>query len=159
MLFALLLSLVSFVYSNGVCDEKLLLMELKQDIEDNGILDCLRVIQAPHNYMEDWKEKNKRLAAQWDTDCSFEADYNWQSSLQNVLGINNLVDDTGDIVENDFDDQADMCEIVRAALAAGKFSEITSEMTNIPLKILDFIDCPGDSMQSEICAVTGGSLL
>jgi len=44
MLFALLLSLVSFVYSNGVCDEKLLLMELKQDIEDNGILDCLRVI-------------------------------------------------------------------------------------------------------------------
>lgn len=48
---------------DGVCDEKLFLMELKQDIEDNGVLDCLRVIQAPHNQMEDWKEKNHRLAA------------------------------------------------------------------------------------------------
>jgi len=36
-----------------------------------------------------------------------------------------------------------MCEIIRAGLAAGKFSEITSEMNQIPLKILDFIDCPG----------------
>jgi len=57
-----------------------------------------------------------------------------------------LVDDTGDIVESDFDDQADMCEIIRAGLAAGKFSDITTEMTAIPLKILDFIDCPGDPL-------------
>jgi hypothetical protein len=38
-----------------------------------------------------------------------------------------------------------MCEIIRAALAAGKFSKITSELNNIPVKILDFIDCPGTS--------------
>jgi len=39
-----------------------------------------------------------------------------------------------------------MCEIIRAGLAAGKFSDITSEMTEIPLKILDYIDCPGDPL-------------
>jgi len=55
------------------------------------------------------------------------------------------VDDTGDIVESDFDDQADMCEIVRAAIGSGKFSKITSELTSIPIKILDFIDCPGEA--------------
>jgi len=38
-----------------------------------------------------------------------------------------------------------MCEIVRAALAGGKFAKITSELKNIPPKILDFIDCPGTS--------------
>lgn len=37
-----------------------------------------------------------------------------------------------------------MCEIIRAALAGGKFAKITSELNNIPVKILDFIDCPGD---------------
>jgi len=72
--------------------------------------------------MEDWKEKNKRLAAQWENDCSFEADYNWKKSLADNIGVANLVDDTGDIVEEDFDDQADMCELVRASLAGGKFS-------------------------------------
>lgn len=30
-------------------------------------------------------------------------------------------------------------------------------MTEIPETILTLIDCPGDSEQSEICAVTGGS--
>lgn len=32
-------------------------------------------------------------------------------------------------------------------------------MTEIPHKLLDFIDCPGDPLQTEICAVTGSSLL
>lgn len=96
--------------------------------------------------MEDWKEKNKRLAAQWESDCAFEADYNWKKSMSDNLGIANLVDDIGDIIESDFDDQADMCEIVRAALAAGKFSDYHTTMTDIPVKILDFIDCPGDSL-------------
>jgi hypothetical protein len=39
-----------------------------------------------------------------------------------------------------------MCEIIRAALAAGKFSKITSELTSIPTKILDYVDCPGDPL-------------
>lgn len=36
-----------------------------------------------------------------------------------------------------------MCEIVRAALAAGKFSKVTTDLVNIPTKILDMIDCVG----------------
>ncbi len=31
------------------------------------------------------------------------------------------MDSDGNIVEKDFDDQADMCEIVRAGIAAGRF--------------------------------------
>jgi len=38
-----------------------------------------------------------------------------------------------------------MCEIVRAAIAGGKFAKLTSELVDIPVKVLDFIDCPGDS--------------
>jgi len=57
-------------------------MELRQDLEDNGILDCLRVIEAPYGVNESPLDKNKRLAAQWDTDCSFEASYDWMSILK-----------------------------------------------------------------------------
>jgi hypothetical protein len=32
------------------------------------------------------------------------------------------VDEVGDIVEKDFENQADMCEIIRAAIFAGHFS-------------------------------------
>lgn len=52
--------------------------------------------------MESWKEKNHRLAGQWESDCAFEADYEWKNSLSENLGVSNLVDDTGDIVETDF---------------------------------------------------------
>lgn len=78
-------------------------------------------------------------------------------TLREVHGISNLVDDSGDIVETDFDEQADMCEIVRAAIAAGKFQKITTELVNIPVKVFDNVDCLGDSRQTEICAVTGSS--
>jgi hypothetical protein len=36
-----------------------------------------------------------------------------------------------------------MCEIVRAGIAAGKFSKITTDLVGIPLKVVDLIDCPG----------------
>jgi len=32
----------SFIKAESVCDHELLILELKQDLEDNGILDCLR---------------------------------------------------------------------------------------------------------------------
>ena len=119
-LFASLLSLLlDQVFSSAVCDERLLMMELKQDLADNGVLDCLRVIQPPHSYLESVEERNKRIAAQWDSACAFEADYDWMKPLREIHGISNLVDDTGDIVDKDFPDQADMCEIIRAAIAAG----------------------------------------
>lgn len=59
-------------------------MELKQDIEDNGMLDCLRVVEAPHSYLETEEEKNKRIASQWDSDCSFEAETDWMTTLREV---------------------------------------------------------------------------
>lgn len=66
------------------------------------------------------------------------------TALSETFKIDNLVDSHGDIVEKDFDEQADMCEIVRAAVAAGQFAKITTDVTNIPQKIVDMIDCPGD---------------
>jgi hypothetical protein len=35
-----------------VCDLELLILELKQDLDDNGLLDCLREIPAPLGYNE-----------------------------------------------------------------------------------------------------------
>ena len=75
----------------AVCDLKLLQLELKQDLEDNGILDCLRIIEPPQGVEETRKEKNLRLAAQWDTDCSFESETDWFSQLKENYSINNLV--------------------------------------------------------------------
>jgi hypothetical protein len=67
------------------------------------MLDCLRVVEAPHSYLETEDEKNKRIASQWDTECAFEADYNWMEILKNVHQIQNLVDVSGEIVEKDFE--------------------------------------------------------
>ena len=41
------------------------------------MLDCLRVVEPPHNYLETEEEKNKRIASQWDSVCAFEASYDW----------------------------------------------------------------------------------
>jgi hypothetical protein len=75
----LFLYFLQFISSGAVCDLRLLQMELRQDLEDNGILDCLRVIDPPYGVNESPQDKNKRLAAQWDTDCSFEATYDWMA--------------------------------------------------------------------------------
>ena len=58
------------------------------------------------------------------------------------------MDVSGEIVENDFDNQADMCEIIRAAIAGGKMQKITSDVQNIPESILDLIECAGSDKQS-----------
>jgi len=51
-------------FSKGaVCDEQKLTTELRQDLEDNGILDCMRKIPAPEGVQETEAAKNKRLAA------------------------------------------------------------------------------------------------
>lgn len=43
--FYIILTFLCFtVLSESVCDHELLIMELKQDLEDNGILDCLRYL-------------------------------------------------------------------------------------------------------------------
>jgi hypothetical protein len=109
----LLFSLLSFVNTDSVCDLNTLIVELKQDLADNGMLDCLRVIEPPHFVEETEDQKNLRLAAQWDTACAFEADTNWKEMLAKQFGVTQLVDSIGDPVSKDFEDQADMCEIIR----------------------------------------------
>lgn len=99
--------------SDSVCDEEVLILELKQDLEDNGILDCLRIIKAPNGVIETAEQKNKRLAAQWDTSCSFESSYDWLSQLKKSYGISTLVDEIGEPIDKNIEDQADMCEIIR----------------------------------------------
>jgi hypothetical protein len=42
IIFFVLLNILSTIKTESVCDLELLIMELKQDLEDNGILDCLR---------------------------------------------------------------------------------------------------------------------
>ena len=62
---------LSQIKSDSVCSLKTLKLELLQDIEDNGMLDCLRYIPPPHFKEETEKEKNLRILAQWDTSCAF----------------------------------------------------------------------------------------
>jgi hypothetical protein len=83
-----------------------LVTELKQDIADNGKLDCLRVVKdAPTDKEETEEEKKKRIAAAWDTDCSFEAEYDWLRTMKDIYGLEKgLVDANGDNVKADFDD-------------------------------------------------------
>ena len=113
ILIILLIILLPFYNSHSVCDLSTLQMELEQDLADNGMLDCLRVIDPPHFVEESEIQKNLRLSAQWDSSCSFEADNDWMQNLSKNLEINQLVDSIGDPVRQDFDDQADICEIVR----------------------------------------------
>ena len=106
-------SLMNIAKSAAVCDLNTLLVEVKQDLRDNGMLDCLRVIDQPHSVEETEDQKNLRLAAQWDTSCAFEANPAWEGKLKKVFDINNLVDSVGEPVKKNFENQADMCEIIR----------------------------------------------
>ena len=109
----IVLCLIALFKSDSVCDLNTFITEVKQDLADNGMLDCLRVIEPPHFVEETEEQKNLRLAAQWDTSCAFESSSEWQTLIKKKFGISNLVDSTGEIVQKDFDDQADLCEILR----------------------------------------------
>ena len=117
----LLTFIFSFIYvkSDCVCSEEELIRELLEDIEDNGKLDCLR--ESMPNGKETEEEKTKRKAAEWNSDCSFESDsekFPWKTRLEKYYGLTKgLVNVDGDPVDSDFEDQADMCELVRALVA------------------------------------------
>jgi hypothetical protein len=108
-----IICLITNINSDSVCDLNSLLVEIKQDLKDNGMLDCLRVIEPPHSVEETEEQKNLRLAAQWDTACAFEASGSWEDILKKNYDINTLVDSVGEPVKKNFENQADMCEIVR----------------------------------------------
>ena len=68
----------SNVKATTVCSEDELVWELRDDLRDNGFkynkgkLDCLRSIAAP--LKETSENRDMRLRAQWNSDCSFEAE-------------------------------------------------------------------------------------
>ena len=104
------------------------------------------------------KERKLRLEAAWDTDCAFEADYDWLKPLKENYGLKTgLVDVNGKPVDNDFDDQADMCEIFRALIAGGNLEGV--KLDDLSASAVDGLNCPGESEkgQSSICAVSGGA--
>ncbi len=80
--FICLISLPS-MSSQVVCSEDELIRELYEDIIDNGKLDCLRRSATPNGADETEEQRKKRLAAEWNSDCSFESDNtgspNWVS--------------------------------------------------------------------------------
>ena len=79
------------LHCSSVCDLELYILELKQDLDDNGILDCLRTIKPPNGVIESPEQKNKRLAAQWDTSCAFESNLDWASQLKRNYDITPMV--------------------------------------------------------------------
>ena len=118
---------INYINSEVVCSEDELVREIIEDLEDNGKLDCLRESE-PVSHDEKPEQKAKRIAANWNSDCSFESEsdnFHWKSRLEKYYGLTKgLVDVDGNPVDNDFEDQADMCEIIRALVANSKWSDI-----------------------------------
>ena len=153
----LFISLVAYIHSDAVCTDLMWITELQQDIKYNGKLDCLRVpLPPPKDHTETEEETRLRIEAAWDTDCAFEASYDWLTPLKEKYGLKNgLVDKDGRSVETDFDDQADMCEIARALIAGGVLDGVKlDELNNESFRDLN---CPGNKDTVGICAVSGGS--
>ena len=125
-------------------------------------MDCLRQSVSISAGDESEEQRAKRIAAEWTSDCSFEADGTGNAAwlpkfLQTYNLKKGLVDVNGNPVTDDFDDQADMCEIVRALIANGKVPEVGEDISFIDMKVLDYIDCPGNDGQTQLCAATGKS--
>lgn len=156
------LLLIATASAQTVCSLDELVRELKEDISDNGKLDCLRVIRAPDEADEPEEKRASRLAAQWKSDCSFESESEgealWMEPLIQLFGLKiGLVDVEGNPVAKDFDDQADMCEIIRALIGNGKFEGFPDDVTNISADIVEYVGCPGKLGQTQICAATSRS--
>lgn len=147
----------------AVCDLATLKMELIQDINDNGMLDCQRSVSPARNNNEPEEQKNKRLAAQWDSSCSFEATQDWQNQLKRYYGIDKLIDAVGDPYEFNSEEQVDMCEIVRTMIHKNNPG---INMYKLTPKDIEGIDCvgfdygsgnKGEDDKTKICAATSGS--
>lgn len=67
-LIALMITMsLQMVNSSVICSEEELIRELKEDVADNGKLDCLR---------ESYNEAGQRVerVSDWTSDCSFESE-------------------------------------------------------------------------------------
>ena len=155
---ALILVSLSQINTDSVCTAQVLITELSQDILDNGKLDCLRKpLPPPRDKPEGPTDRKKRLEAAWDSDCAFEADYDWLKVVRDRYGMRQgLVDRDGKAVEAPFDDQADICELIRAMIVGGIFEG--QKLDGLSEDSFQSIDCPGPADQNlQICAATGGA--
>lgn len=154
---------ISEVKSDSVCTLKMLQAEIREDLADNNMLDCLREIPPPNGKEENEAQKNTRIYAQWTTSCSFEAAGNWLDTMKNSFGIKSLVTSSGEPVNEDFHNQADICEIIRAAIAYKKIKVENLNMRDIPAEqVIPQIKCSNDSSNPKktipsICAASNGS--
>lgn len=157
VLVIIVMSLMAYLARcDSVCTAKLLIQELKEDLRDNGKLDCLfKPIPARGN--ENNEERKIRIDGVWDTDCAFQASYDWFGIAKENFGINTgLVDSEGKVVEDQFDNQSDMCELIRSMINADLFEGYNLE--NLQEDAFDIIECPGPNDQAfQICAASGGS--
>jgi len=107
-----------------------------------------------------------RLGAQWDTDCAFEANYNWKQRMIDLFSINTLTDANGEPYKQAlWDDpfQADMCEIMRTLISKGILRD--KENKTVKLNelhehpdVFDNIECAKiNENAGGICAVAGSS--
>lgn len=158
-----LLCLCTITYSEVVCSEDELVKEIIEDLDDNGKLDCLKDTPAPEGG-ETEDQKIKRLRANWDGDCSFESineNHPWTDRLFALYPMmRGMIDVNGNTIEKkNFENQADMCEIVRTMIGNNMIKGITlvgDMITSINKNVAYEITCPGE-LQSKICAATGGS--
>ena len=154
---ALLILGLTKIYKNEVvCAEDELIREILEDLADNKKLDCLR--ESLPNPGETPQEKELRIKAMWDSDCSFESNsdgVSWVTRIQkNYLLFKGLIDVDGKPYEFNKPEQADMCEIIRSFIGNGLFPNAGSEINGINKDFVQFIDCPGDEGSTEVCAAT-----
>ena len=88
----LIIFCAKLISSLHICSLETLKWEIIQDLRDNGRLDCLREIPIPKGIMEDDSELNRRLEAQWDTDCSFEI---YNNTFKDTFNLKVLLDVNG----------------------------------------------------------------
>lgn len=106
------------------------------------LLDCKRIVPPPHGKKESLKEKNLRVSSQWESDCAFESDDHWVDEMRRTFDVHTLVDQSGDVMESDSDDQADMCELIRALVHGGKFQD-SGPLTKLNFEFVSQINCAG----------------
>lgn len=153
----IVLYLIEYIKLDAVCTEDTWINELKQDVAYNKKLNCERIPPPPpSDHTETDEERKRRLESAWDSDCSFEAGFDWFSKLKEKFGLKNgLVDADGKAIDGNFDNQADMCEIARALIAGGVIEGVT--LDNLTEESFKDLSCPGNPGKIGICAVSGGS--
>lgn len=76
--------------------------------------------------------------------------------------LKGVSDETGKILENDNDDQADMCEFIRTAYFSGEFGSEGDQTQNIKLPLIkQGLHCAGNPNTSltNPCALNANSYL